>query len=280
MIVFPNAKINLGLQVLRRRADGYHDISTVMLPVDWCDILEITPAQGLDGSFVQCGDVPPCAAADNIVLKALKALEKHLGYALPPLDIILEKHIPHGAGMGGGSADASFALKAVDSLLGLNLGDAVLAAIAAGIGADCPFFIHNRPMLAEGIGERLSPVDATALNGLNLVLAKPVSAAVSTGVAYAALTPRGNGATPAVISIDGLRCGMYINDFQAPIEAMRPEIGRVRRHLSDHGAVYAAMTGSGAAVFGFFDNAKMADRAADSLAGCAVHVQHNLRFDP
>ncbi len=278
MIVFPNAKINLGLQVLRHRADGYHDISTVMLPVDWCDILEITPASSAKGSFVQCGDVPPCSAADNIVLKALRALENHIGTPLPPFDIILEKHIPHGAGMGGGSSDAAFALKAVNELANLGLSDAALAGIAARIGADCPFFIFNRPMLAEGIGERLSPVDASPLSGLGLVIAKPHSEAVSTAAAYAAITPRGDGATAVELTPAGLRGAIYVNDFEAPITAMRPEIGEVRRRLLAKGAIYAAMTGSGAAVFGFFENAKMAEEAAAALTGCAVHVQRRLDF--
>lgn len=278
MIVFPNAKINLGLQVLRRRADGYHDISTVMLPVDWCDILEITPATGATGTFEQCGDIPDCAPADNIVLKALRALEKHIGTPLPPFDIILEKHIPHGAGMGGGSADAAFAIRAVNELAGLGLDDATLAAVAATVGADCPFFIYNRPMFAEGIGERLSAVDASALSGLSLVIAKPRSEAVSTAAAYAAITPRGDDATPTRLDIESLRNGVYVNDFEAPITAMRPEIGAVRKSLLAHGALYAAMTGSGAAVFGFFESAKMAEEAAAALTDCAVHVQHKPAF--
>lgn len=278
MIVFPNAKINLGLQVLRRRPDGYHDISTVMLPVAWCDILEMTPAAGAEGNFVQSGDVPDCAPSDNIVLKALRALEKAVGSPLPPLDITLEKHIPHGAGMGGGSSDAAFALRCANDLLGLDMDDAALAAVAATVGADCPFFVYNRPMLAEGIGERLTPVDATGLDGLSLVIAKPRSEAVSTRAAYAAIMPRGDGATPTVLNRDSLRSAIYINDFEEPITAMRPEIGEVRRSLLAHGAVYAAMTGSGAAVFGFFDSANLAESAAAALPHCAVFVQHDLDF--
>ena len=140
MIVFPNAKINLGLRVLGKRPDGYHDISTVMVPVGWCDILEIVPSAG-NGSFSLSGcALGGCPPEKNLVIKAIRALEADLGHTLPPLDIYLRKIIPDGAGLGGGSSDASFTLKAVNELLSLGISPDRLAAIAARIGAGSPVF--------------------------------------------------------------------------------------------------------------------------------------------
>lgn len=279
MVLFPNAKINVGLRVLRRRPDGYHDIATAMLPIAWCDILEITLAQDGFGTFRQTGAALDCPPEKNLVLKALRRLEEHLGKTLLPLDIVLEKHLPFGAGLGGGSADAAFALRGVNELLGLGLDDAALAAVAARVGADCPFFVYNRPMLATGIGEILEPLDASALDGLWLVVAKPATEAVSTALAYSMITPADMD-RPGILA-EALRtpvqnwhaCADLRNDFEPGIFGLRPEIAAFKERMLGAGALYAAMSGSGAAVFGIFESAKLADTAAALFAGSDVYCQ-------
>lgn len=274
MIVFPNAKVNLGLRVLRRRHDGYHDISTVMVPVGLCDILEIVPAQGA-GSFTLTGsDLGGCKPEKNLVVKALRALEADLGTSLPPLDICLRKVIPDGAGLGGGSSDASFALRAVNSLLGLGLSDGRLAAVAARVGADCPFFIYNRPMLAEGIGERLTPVGLTLPEGCGICIAKAETESVSTRDAYAGITPEPMPADESLTArlhsdISQWESeGIIRNDFEPCITALRPAVADTLARMKGCRPLYAAMTGSGAAVFGIFPSVKMAEEAASRFTDC------------
>lgn len=279
MIVFPNAKINIGLRVLRRRTDGYHDIESIMVPVKWCDVLELTPAGEPEGSFTLTGSaLGGCPPEKNLVVKALRALEAHLGSPLPPLDINLHKVIPDGAGLGGGSADASFAIMAANDMLGLGLDREVMAAVAARVGADCPFFIYNRPMLVQGIGERLTPVDVPALDGLHIAIVKPEAEAVSTREAYAGITPR---ELPEGTCLSGFAAlspeewaasDVMVNDFEPSVFALRPVIAATLERMKASGAVYAAMSGSGAAVYGLFHSAKMAEEAAASFTGCRTFV--------
>lgn len=274
MIVFPTAKINLGLRVLRRRADGYHDLSTIMVPVGWCDVLEVVPGHSENHTLSVGGaNVPECDIEQNLVMKAVRALEAHLGHALPPLDFYLEKVIPFGAGLGGGSADASYTLIAVNELLGLGIEPVVLASVAARVGADCAFFVMNYytglPQLAEGIGDILRPVEIPALAGMYIAIAKPAAAAISTREAYAGIKPQelaegtsleSDALCPATTwQSSGLR-----NDFELSIFPTHPEIESLKRHFLRSGAVYSAMSGSGAAVFGLFESE---GDAADSLAG-------------
>ncbi len=281
MIVFPNAKINIGLRVLYKRPDNYHEIASVMLPVNWCDILEILPAAGMSGTFRQTGMGLDCAPQNNIVLKAVRKLEEYLGRTLPPVDIILEKHIPSGAGMGGGSADAAFALTALNQMfeLGLNLDE--LAQVAVRVGADCPFFIYNKPMYCTGIGEKMTPVDASALNGLYLLMAKPEAEAVSTAAAYAGITPRDLNHDEDLISgLSLIREGncSLVNDFEDSVMVLRPQIRALKQQLIDSGALYASMSGSGAAVYGFFSTEGDAMKAMYALSGCESKVTGPLNF--
>lgn len=276
MIVFPNAKINLGLRVLRKRPDGYHDISTVMVPVGWCDILEIVPAKG-SGSFHLSGsDLDGCPPEKNLVIKAIRALESDLGYGLPPLDIYLRKVIPDGAGLGGGSSDASFTLKAVNELLGLGLSQQRLATIAARVGADCPFFIYNKPMLAEGIGERLSPVTFPFPEGLAVAIAKPKAEGVSTRDAYAGIKPSllnpGEDLVSALSRPIGLwdEEGIIHNDFQESIFPLRPVIKETLDRMKALRPLFAAMSGSGASIFGIFPSVKLAETALSQFPDCRV----------
>lgn len=275
MVVFPNCKINIGLRILRKRADGYHDIETVMVPVPWCDVLEIVVAERpsfyLSGNSL--GNIPP---EKNLVLKALRNLESETGITLPPLAIYLHKSIPDGAGLGGGSADASFALKAVNELLSLSLSDNRLAEIAAKTGADCPFFIYNRPMLAQGIGQRLSPVEIPSLNGRWITIVKPSAEAVATPAAYAGVTPC---ELPDGICLNQYICrpaqqwhtdGVLVNDFEPSIFALRPVIADTLVRLRSFNPVYSAMSGSGASLFAIFDTKEAAAHATASFPDCVT----------
>lgn len=275
MVVFPNCKINIGLRILRKRSDGYHDIETVMVPVPWCDILEIIvadrPSFHLSGNSL--GDIPP---EKNLVLKALRNLETETGITLPPLAVYLHKAIPDGAGLGGGSADASFALRAVNELLGLGFSDSRLAEIAAKTGADCPFFIYNRPMLAQGIGQRLSPVEIPSLNGSWITIVKPSAEAVATPAAYAGVTPR---ELPESICLSEYISRpiqqwqtdrVLVNDFEPSVFALRPVIADTLARLRTFKPAYSAMSGSGASLFGIFDTEAAATRAAASFPDCTT----------
>ncbi|MDE6564043.1 MAG: 4-(cytidine 5'-diphospho)-2-C-methyl-D-erythritol kinase [Muribaculaceae bacterium] len=276
MILFPNAKINIGLCVTGKRPDGYHNLSTVMVPVGWCDILELIPGSGEGIVFHSEDDFGSCSPENNLVMKALRALEGYIGRTLPPLEVYLKKIVPMGAGLGGGSSDASFAIKGANELFGFGLSDREMAEVALKVGADCPFFIYNRPALATGIGEILAPVDISALNGLGLLIAKPRSEAVSTreayaGVAVEALEP---GLSPAVAISDPVErwrtSPLLVNGFEASVFPLRPEIGAVKERMYASGALFASMSGSGAAVYGVFRSAKMAEEAAVSFSECEV----------
>lgn len=253
MLLFPNAKINLGLNILSRRPDKYHDISTVFYPVGWSDALEVIPAEDdqkecrlhLSGLPVD-GDVQ-----DNLVVKAYRMLTQD--YTLPSVEVYLHKAIPFGAGLGGGSADASCMLRLLRDLFSLPLSDDGLAVYAARLGADCPFFIYNRPMLAEGIGERLSPIDIS-LRGYFLVLVKP-EISVSTAEAYSLVTP----AVPSLSLPDVLSQPvgewkeLLVNDFEKSVFEHYPVLSRLKQQLYDKGAAYVSMSGSGSTMYGLFE---------------------------
>lgn len=269
MILFPNAKINIGLQITSRRADGYHNISTVMVPVDWCDVLEITPSDKNETEIVIYGRKVDCPPEKNLVIKAYNAVCAATG-GLPPVTFHLEKIIPDGAGMGGGSADAAFAIKGLNELFNIGMSDKELAAVALNVGADCPFFIYNRPALCEGIGEEISFDVELNLKGKPLLIVKPKVAAVSTRDAYAGVTPH-----PSEVSLSeatrlpaGQWKGLISNDFEKSVFKIHPVLSSIKDEMYAHGAVYASMTGSGAAVYGFFENANMAQKAYDSFSGC------------
>ncbi|MDE6206784.1 MAG: 4-(cytidine 5'-diphospho)-2-C-methyl-D-erythritol kinase [Muribaculaceae bacterium] len=263
MILFPGSKIKLGLHVLRRRADGYHDISTLMIPIGWSDVLEIVPAAGTATTLTLYGPhgTGLSNGEDNLVLKALRALEDAISAALPPIDIYLSKNVPTGAGLGGGSADAAALIVGVNELFSLGLSDDALAAVAVKVGADCPFFIYNRPMLAEGIGEVLTPVELP-LNGRYVLVVK-ADEGVSTREAYAGVhrrerDPHERLSADAVARFDK---DILVNDFEASVFAQRPAIAALKELLAGTGALYTSMSGSGASVFAIYDSDKMADNA-------------------
>ena len=273
MIKFVNAKINLGLQVLRRRPDGYHDLSTIFIPVgmncgmhempgNLCDILEITPA--IQDSLTVTGSDFSCMTEQNLVWKALVAYRKKVP-ALPPIAITLEKHLPSGAGMGGGSADAAFALLMLDELAGKPLAPQELSHIALSLGADVPFFLINTPCLASGIGEILSPVKIPQLTEKWIVIIKP-SEGISTSQAFGLITPH----VPEVALTDAIQCPMQewkhviTNDFERSMFTIHPDLSNLKQFLYDHGALYASMTGSGSAFFGIFGDEQAARRCAEN----------------
>lgn len=274
MVVFPNAKINLGLNILSRRPDGYHNLDMVMMPVGWCDILEIVPASGSGTTLTVTGREVNCPMEKNLVYKAWVALNDAVGGNLPAVDIYLHKIIPDGAGLGGGSADAAFTLKALNVLFALDYDDDALCDIAAILGADCPFFIYNRPMLCRGTGTEMSPINVNLDGVSHIVIAKPKGVGVSTAEAYGGVTP----AMPGIMT-DAIVCnvpstwqGVLINGFEKHIFRLKPVIASVKESLIASGAVYASMSGSGSAVYGLFSDAKMAEAAAARLDGCDCYV--------
>ena len=270
MILFPNAKINLGLNICRKRTDGYHDIESVIAPVGWCDVLEIVPAPAGDPTTLAISGRPvDCPVEKNLVMKAYNAMALRYPH-MPHASIHLRKIIPDGAGLGGGSADAAFTLIGLNSVFGLGASDHELAGIAATLGADCPFFIYNRPMLATGTGTTLTPF-SISFNGLFIAVAKPEGASVSTAAAYAGV--RAAVAAPpvaeaAAMPIDRWQDVLH-NDFEATVGAAVPQVLELKEHFRRCGAAYASMSGSGSAVFGLFMTAKMAEAAIEGLDACA-----------
>ena len=268
MITFPNAKINLGLDVVEKRPDGYHNLETVFYPIQLCDILEITPAKELDApdyTFTMYNAVFEGSDDDNLVIKAYKALAAD--HKLPKVDISLYKHIPTGAGLGGGSADAAFALKMLNEIAGLGLGSKELCAYASRIGADCAFFIDNTPAYATGIGNILTPT-ACSIEGYHLVLVKP-DIHVSTKDAYALVTPQKPQVPLTSIAKRpiGEWKGEMKNDFEKSIFAKYPEMAKIKDDLYSMGAVYASMSGSGSSFFGIFKEEQDIDRIKSLFPG-------------
>ena len=250
MITFPNAKINLGLNIVARRADGYHDLETVFYPVPLTDALEIVTADGDEPHLYCYGRPVDCAPEKNLVMRAYRLIQEE--FDVPAVDIHLYKRIPDGAGLGGGSSDAAHTLTMLNEMFHLGLPQQSLAERAARLGADCPFFVYNRPMLAQGIGDELSPVDVS-LKGRTLVLVKP-PVSVSTAEAYAQVTPAAP-ATPVSTIITWpveLWDGQLVNDFEPSVFARHPDLWRIKLLLLEAGADYAAMSGSGSAIFGIF----------------------------
>jgi len=293
MICFPNAKINLGLHIVSRRKDGYHNIETVFYPIGLKEALEIVPTctnekstptnpdvpfiadnmdvpfanagtyitthsakQGeepvltLPYRFFQTGNMVQGNEEDNMVIKALKLISTEK--KIPPVDIHLLKKIPSGAGLGGGSSDAAWMLRLLNDNFSLGYSDEELMHLATRLGADCPFFIHNRPAFATGIGDLLEPLELD-LGDLFFVLVKP-DISVPTKEAYAMITPRQPELSLKEIvkkPVAEWRERMK-NDFELPVFKKYPQICSIKQQLYDLGAVYASMSGSGSSVYGFF----------------------------
>ena len=264
MITFPNAKINLGLNIVARRPDGYHNLETAFYPIALRDILEMVPAPaGAATSLATYGIAVECEPEKNLVVRAVRLMQSR--YAVPDVEIHLTKNIPHGAGLGGGSSDAAFALVMLNEMFNLGLPKSTLAAHAATLGADCPFFVYNEPMMATGIGDRLAPI-SLSLAGKALYLVKP-AVHVATAQAYSGVTPQ-----PAVRSLaDDLAAPVASwhrnvkNDFEPSVFKAHPSLAAIKRKIVDAGALYAAMSGSGASIFGIFDSANMAEQLLGTI---------------
>ncbi len=278
MICYPKVKINLGLNVLRRREDGFHDLETLFVPCDqFQDTLEIIPGddysrtvKGLEERYRAPESLRQAISPDgklmitiaraegvdwepleDLTAKAYRLLDKD--YKLPPVKIYLEKTSPVGAGLGGGSADAAQALKAISSLFELNLSQRELAARASRLGSDCAFFIYDHPMFGSGRGEILTPMDID-LSPFRIEVVVPEGISVSTADAYRGISPR----TPSKELKEILRQSPetwrdeLVNDFELTVFQKYPALARFKAELYDRGAVYASMSGSGSALFGLF----------------------------
>ena len=245
MIVYPNAKINLGLNVLSKREDGYHDISSVFYPVKECvDILEIIKSERFE--FTRSGI--EISDGENLCEKAWKLLDTDFG--IGNVKIHLHKQIPIGAGLGGGSADASFTLKYLTELFDLNLNNKELEKYALRLGADCPFFIDNTPKLVEGIGEKMTSIDLD-LSNYEIRLVNP-DIHISTMEAYSGIVPK----TP-VLSVEKIIelpiiewKGKLKNDFEESIFEKHQQLEGIKDELYKQGSIYSSMSGSGSIVFG------------------------------
>ena len=277
MITNPNVKINLGLNVLRKREDGFHDLETLFVPYfGISDTLEIIVgddysrtsaavfgkyapemiAQGISEDGKLMITIARSEGVDWDPLKDLTAKAYHIlseDFTLPPVKIFLEKTSPVGAGLGGGSADAAFALKMLNELCSLGLSELQLAEYAARLGSDCAFFVYNRPMIGEGRGEVLTdcPID---LSAYDLQVLTPEGISVSTKDAYSGIRPH----LPEIPLREVLARpveewdGILVNDFEETVFAKYPELAAIKRSLYDSGAVYASMSGSGSALFALY----------------------------
>ncbi len=258
MIRFPIAKINLGLNVVERRPDGYHNLETVFYPVAIQDALEVQVMDDAFPSSVDCDIKISNIAVEgdeqrNLVVRAYQLLKADFP-DLPRLHVHLFKNIPTQAGMGGGSSDGAAMVLLLNELFQLGLDEQQMIAYVARLGADCPFFILNRPAYAEGIGERLEPIDLD-LKGWTLAVVRP-AIPVSTKEAFSLITPcrpERNCKDIVLQPVDTWR-ELLINDFEKSVFALHPEIGAVKDELYQMGAVYAAMSGSGSSLFGLFRN--------------------------
>ncbi|MAR39139.1 MAG: 4-(cytidine 5'-diphospho)-2-C-methyl-D-erythritol kinase [Flavobacteriales bacterium] len=247
MIVYPNAKINLGLNILRKRKDGYHDISSVFYPVKDCiDILEISKYDTF--KFIKSGIKIP--DGENLCEKAWRLL--HEDYGIGNVRIHLHKQIPIGSGLGGGSSDASFTLKALNKLFELNLSNLELEKYALFLGSDCPFFINNRPKLVEGIGEKMTDIDLD-LSEFKIKLINP-EIHVSTKEAYSGVTP--HEPELSVEEIIQLPVNEWKeklrNDFEDSVFEKHSELEKIKEELYHQGSIYSSMSGSGSVLFGIF----------------------------
>jgi len=250
VVVFPNAKINIGLNILRKRPDGYHDIASCFMPVGFTDILEIVESKKF--SFSSSGLSIPGEEKDNLCIKAYKLLQKD--FNLPQVKIHLHKVIPIGAGLGGGSSDASFTLKCLDQMFGLFLDDYLLEEYAAKLGSDCPFFIQNRTVMTYGTGNEFEEISLSLKDKFILLVTPPIH--VATAEAYAGIQPKPD-AYPLKDTLENKPFEAWKelvhNAFELSIFSKYPAIAEIKDKLYEAGASYASMSGSGATVYGIFD---------------------------
>lgn len=276
MIFFPNCKINLGLKILRKRADGYHDLETLFYPLPVYDILEIVPSEELH--FTATGISIPGDPETNLCLKAFHLLKKDYP-ALSSVHIYLHKHIPIGAGLGGGSSDGAHMLLLLNAHFRLQLNTEQLMDYAAQLGSDCPFFILNTPSLGGGRGEQLKEV-ALDLSKYAFVIVHP-GIHISTSEAFAHCQPHEGGKCVGTITQQPIDtwAGDLVNDFEAPLFGQYPALKTIKEALYRQGAVYASLTGSGSSLFGIFEKDQLpAIRFEEEYE--VLCVQTNGSLDP
>ncbi len=251
MITFPNAKINLGLNITERRPDGYHNLETIFYPIPLCDALEVITSN--DTTLNISGLNINGNKEDNLVMKAYKLLENE--FSLPKVEINLLKKIPSGAGLGGGSSDAAFMIKILNEKYNLNLTEIQQKKYATQLGADCSFFIQNKPSFATGIGNELNEINIS-LAGYYIYLIKP-NIHISTAEAYASIVPQKNEISlcEKIINTPIEEWKNFIfNDFEKSIFNKYQAIKDLKEKMYKHGALYASMSGSGSSVFGIFSH--------------------------
>lgn len=258
MICFPNAKINLGLNVVSKRDDGYHNIETIFYPIELKDALEVLPSKNKKNySLFSTGIDIGSNSEENLVIKALNMMgaEKYI----PNIDIHLLKKIPSGAGLGGGSSDGAFMLKLLNKTFELGYSDKELCEFAVKLGADCAFFLKNKPVFASGIGDLLEDVELS-LEDYYIVVVKP-NVFVSTKEAYANIVPKQpTMSLKEIVKLPIQKWPTYMyNDFETPIFRKYPAVSEIKQNLYKCGALYASMSGSGTAVYGFFDKKPILD---------------------
>lgn len=284
MIKFVNAKINLGLNIVGKREDGYHNLETVFYPVGiesgmpqqpdaFDDILEVTLEKGKQTGcrFQLMGRRIDCQPEKNLVVKATRlfirsyfdktGIDENLGL----INVVLDKHLPDGAGLGGGSADASFALMALNDVLDSPFSRDELVRMSLRLGADCPFFIYNTPCFGEGIGEILNPVEIN-LKGKSLLIVKP-DVYVSTKEAFSGVRirrPDFDLRFLQYLPIEEWR-GKVVNDFEESIFPLHPELSELKESLYASGAVYASMSGSGSSIYGIYDDSELANDIKEKM---------------
>lgn len=252
MIVFPPCKVNIGLQVIARRSDGFHEIATVFYSLPLTDVLEIVSAPEGSSALHLSGNPVPGDPRDNLCMKAYRMLREDYP-ALPAVNIYLHKVIPAGAGLGGGSSDAAATLSVLNAKYGLGVTDAGLAEYASRLGSDCAFFLSKRPSYATGRGEELHPFVREGLDRYHFVLVCP-QIQVSTPWAYTQVEPtHPERPLPELLAepVDTWK-GRVVNDFEKPVFARYPVLAEIVAELYRQGACYASMSGSGAALFGIF----------------------------
>lgn len=250
MLVYPNAKINIGLNIVAKRPDGYHNLETVFYPINLCDSLSIEKSSSGKTTLSVDGIRPEGDVKDNLVMQAYRMLERE--FHLPAVEMLLTKHIPSQAGLGGGSSDAAFTLKALDRLFGLNLSKKTLETYASRLGADCPFFINNKPVFAEGTGNVFTPFDFS-LKGYTLLLVKP-DIHISTKEAFGKVTPLATSRKLTELLTEPMSSWKESvrNDFENSVFPNHPLLADIKSQLYRLGAAYASMSGSGSSIYGLF----------------------------
>lgn len=272
MIFFPHCKINLGLDILGKRLDGFHSIESLFYPVGLCDALEIRPSADTETRFVQTGlDIGNTSSEDNLCVKAYRLLKKDYPQ-IGQVNMHLDKAIPAFAGLGGGSSDAAFCLRLLDFVFSLSIPEERMREYAAVLGSDCIFFTQDKPMLVSGRGEKLEAVDLS-LAGLCIVLVKP-DIRISTREAYSSLIYKDTRAHTLKESIHELQkalskgeseeirqaLSLFVNDFEDSLFPKYPQLREIKQMLYQEGAMYASLSGSGSTIFAIFEKESQTER--------------------